>query len=397
MYVRGPLGFTPIGVGTEQARHRSSDSYVSMSLLLPLRRSLRPHAYYPKLRSVLGESPVAGTYSGFWKMEELWDEHEQWSCVDQAGQFGLFTPIRYVSWRYVGPPMGQALLSEDEIKLLPQVFARAGLDPKFEPSSQQVASALANFSIFLRTRTRRLIEAPADDLARQALLSAVSQELSEWDGEVVGEAEENSFATGTLRLCARVDRSAGRIRLTLRCKSASLAPDEDLTFRPASGSVSFIPDSLICYEDDGGQGWSTPLEHSNGVPFDPAMADWLEGFEVVDSFQGFKAILPRGPIRVLTSAEDLGFSGYLEAGRIREDRSFLLLVHLNVATGVQAWGIACCEGWAELSLAGLPSGWKAFAGSRVLDDGPVKMIFPVLGLPRKSKMNIVGGFKNWKE
>src|SRR3954466_7484688 len=48
------------------------------------------HAYYPRLRTLLGEPPVAGTYPGFSKMRALWDDLEVWSQQDRQGRLGIF-------------------------------------------------------------------------------------------------------------------------------------------------------------------------------------------------------------------------------------------------------------------------------------------------------------------
>jgi hypothetical protein len=49
-----------------------------------------PHAYYPRLRTLLGEPSVVGAYPWFDRMLELWDDLERWASSDQAGRLGNF-------------------------------------------------------------------------------------------------------------------------------------------------------------------------------------------------------------------------------------------------------------------------------------------------------------------
>jgi hypothetical protein len=51
------------------------------------------HAYYPRLRSLLGETPIPGTYPGFTTMRTLWDDLEMWSQQDLRGRLGTLQLI----------------------------------------------------------------------------------------------------------------------------------------------------------------------------------------------------------------------------------------------------------------------------------------------------------------
>src|SRR5947207_734590 len=58
--------------------------YLSFFVLAAgIRGDFAKHAYYPRLRQLLGEAPTAGTYPGFSKMRHLWDDLENWTQVDR--------------------------------------------------------------------------------------------------------------------------------------------------------------------------------------------------------------------------------------------------------------------------------------------------------------------------
>ncbi len=118
-----------------------------------------PHAYYPRLRSLLGEDVVAGMYPHFNEMWELWDGLEEWAAVDRAGELGIFTVSIAGSWVHVGIPVAQMLLNEHERRALPPVFAQAGLDPKAPAPDPALAAVLLRYgSDELRRRTREMLD-----------------------------------------------------------------------------------------------------------------------------------------------------------------------------------------------------------------------------------------------
>ena len=49
-----------------------------------------PHAYYPRLRMLLGDPPATGGLPSFDRMCVLWEDLESWSVRDRRGELGVF-------------------------------------------------------------------------------------------------------------------------------------------------------------------------------------------------------------------------------------------------------------------------------------------------------------------
>src|SRR5437762_12132827 len=99
-----------------------------------LKGSFAAHAYYPRLRKLLGGEPVARTYPHFSHMRALWEDLEKWSQVDLRGEVGV-CELRVTSgFKHVGVPISQVILSDRERSLLPAIFAAAGLDATAPPA-----------------------------------------------------------------------------------------------------------------------------------------------------------------------------------------------------------------------------------------------------------------------
>jgi len=87
-----------------------------------------PHAYYPRLRQLLGEQPAIGQYPSFQRMLTLWDDLERWANEDQKGKLGTFRADIAGNWMYVGLPIAQTILTQHEREGLHCIFADVGLD-----------------------------------------------------------------------------------------------------------------------------------------------------------------------------------------------------------------------------------------------------------------------------
>ena len=140
--------------------------------------------YYRRLRTLLGEEPKSGQYPLFNRMRELWDDLEQWTNEDRSGELGIFNINVAGSWIHVGIPIAQTLLTEQELKALPAIFAAADLDPTSPTSEGAIALLLAKHGRkHLRKRTLHLLEETSDrDELRQALIERIVDELRRWDG-----------------------------------------------------------------------------------------------------------------------------------------------------------------------------------------------------------------------
>ncbi len=120
-----------------------------------------PHAYYPRLRSLLGEEPTPGQFPSFDRMLYLWDDLERWSVDDRSGQLGIFTLRLTGGWINVGVPLAQTMLTERERGFLPNIFAAANLDPHAPPSPEELREHLVRLGTgSLTSRTVRRLARP---------------------------------------------------------------------------------------------------------------------------------------------------------------------------------------------------------------------------------------------
>src|SRR5262245_5447064 len=86
--------------------------YLSLFVLAAgLDGDFAPHAYYPRLRQLLGELPEPGQYPSFQRMLELWDDLERWANEDMRGELGEFRPDIAGGWINVGLPIAQVILT----------------------------------------------------------------------------------------------------------------------------------------------------------------------------------------------------------------------------------------------------------------------------------------------
>ena len=362
------------------------------------------HAYYPRLRKLLGEPETGRSYPRFEKMLELWDDLERWSSVDKDGELGVFRNHLYGGWINVGLPVAQTLLTESDRYALPTLFAQAGFDPAAPPAERSLASTLLRQGQgYLGSRTLHLLRdsrSASQDSASSAgaLIEIVLSELRDWDGafEAIANAGDDgmdgeTLLSGTLRLCGLLDRIAGQTRFTLRCTTAREFPDEGfiLSF-PEDASEE---DEYVCEEC--GNGWSSPLEErASGKSVDATSWDWRAGAVLEDREQGWTFRWRGAPLRLLVDGQSAGLAGYVEVFRLPTGAPFYLLSHEDVAEEIAAWGQSACDGWQELNITrGLPAGWRMFQAQRARDDTAVRDKFPLLSLPSSVSLRLFGGVR----
>lgn len=353
------------------------------------------HAYYPNLRSLLGEEQEAGMYPSFDRMYLLWDDLAVWSNRDRHGDWGVFNADIVGEWMHVGLPRSQTFLTDEERGSLPFLFADNGLDPLSLPSDREIAYLLANDDHHrLRPRTKDLLGSTSerDFPIRTALIETFLDELERWGGmepPLPNSGQESARSLGKLCLTMLLDRTAQTVRFFLRCRSNREYPDEGLQLVGEE-----IQEALYCYDD--WQGWSTPLSDSETVAgnFDPSHLDWRDGLSLIDHEHTWKTMLSKRSIRVMVSATPFGFDGFVEDSQVPQDKPFCLLAHNDHADTLHRWGDECCEGFSEVDLmSGLPAGWRLYSVERVNSDLHIRDDFPFLALPAVLRIQFRGGLK----
>lgn len=335
-----------------------------------------PHAYYPRLRTLLDEPPTTGQYPSFERMLELWDDLERWANIDKKGELGQFQAEIAGGWINVGIPVAQVILSETERQRLYAIFAEAGLDPAATPSDEQMASVLTEHGYHrLRPRTLQILDAHLNANAeiRELLISAALEELREWDGEFDSEDSQQIQINGTLRLCGRVDRIARRVQFRIRCKSSHDIPDEGVVLSLAGiGGRLRFSDYL--------NGWSTELAHDEtGEAVDGAALDWGAGTSGRAEELEWRFRLPASEVRIFEDGATASIAGIIEISRLRKDRPFYLACTSKVTDLIENWGKSQCAGFADLGIGtGIPDGWKLYFSNGAHSDALIRARFPSL-------------------
>lgn len=387
-----------------RAKGRELPPYIAYLALFVIAAGLEedfpPHAYYPRLRKVLGEDPESGHVPSFDKMLALWDDLEHWSNVDQEGERGVFQTRVLGSWIYVGVPRAQTLLSEEELHRLPLIFARAGLDPTTLPSEREIPQVvLAEGRSLLRKRTVCTLKSMAEPDAevRQALIDVILEELREWSGETFDATGDGGVGarhlTGAVRLCCDLDRTAGWARTSFRCRMPGEFPEEGLALRSLEGRPGGVGKDVEITCEEWGRGWSSPLESGDGV-VDASRYDWENNiqFEAIGCELRFH--FSGSPVRILMDGSGEGLPGLVEVRRLPSQSKFYLLAKQDDAERLAAWGAGSCDGWKELSpLRGLPVGWRAFSADKGRNDEGIRNDYPSIALPVNVSLSLQGGIR----
>lgn len=346
------------------------------------------HSYYPRLRTLIGEEPNPGQYPSFDRMQELWEDLEQWLNEDKAGEWGLFNCVAVGKNHHIGLPLAQTLLTEEERRKLSLIFAAADLDPTAPLSEEAIASLLIKHGRkYLGNRTRKLLkETIATDELRQALLERIIDELHNWDGTAEVSASDGNQIYGFLRLCCQLDPIAQSATLTLRCSTKHEFPEEDLL-------LSLDDFKFSCSEQ--GMGWSSPLiSESDQKIVDASEFDWCKGLRMrsVDSKWYFK--LPAYPIRVFVKGDTQGLPGLVEVRQLPTQKPFYLAVHEDCLELLKKWGESSCKSFEWLPIInGLPNKWHFFKAAAAYSDELIKHEYPVLAFPTSVRLELSGGIR----
>ena len=148
----------------------------------------------------------------------LWRDLEVWTHNDKKGELGLFKWQSALEWEFVGLPIAQTIITDEERAVLPELFEKADLEPGAILSPEQLAAALAPFAEHrLRRRTGQLLSTSDSSDYRTALLEILQTELQDWDGSVQQSSGEQapSERRGGLRLWLKEIDPAGFIASTL--------------------------------------------------------------------------------------------------------------------------------------------------------------------------------------
>jgi hypothetical protein len=354
-----------------------------------------PHAYYPRLRNLLGEEPVPRSYPSFDRMLELWDDLERWSNLDTHGRLGTFHHSIAGNWIHVGLPISQTLLTEHERQALPGIFAHAGVDPTSPPSDAELAALLTRYGRHeLRRLTVGLLEhrRNEDHDVFAALIETLLDELRHWDGTIAPANGSRSAGPGwvyaALRLCCQLDTVSGRATFNLRCRSSHALPEDGLSLQLDGAAERFICQEFV-------QGWSLPICAEGGrIPVDAAGFNWLKSWQLCDTEQRWRLALQGSAVRVFSSGASEGLPGLVEVRQLPRATPIQIAVHEECRQHIERWGASCCKGFRKLMVStGLPPGWHLFSADGATADDPTGNRFPILTLPVSVRLELDGGIR----
>jgi hypothetical protein len=349
-----------------------------------------PHAYYPRLRQLLGEDPVSGTYHNFGQVRALWEDLETWSQRDRQGDLGIFQVNISTRLIHVGIPISQTILSEGERLLLPKLFAAGGLDPASIPSDVLLTQIVRdNDERSLRPRTREILNRPSSHAEEyDALADALFQELAAWDGTVTQASESQRKPTvyGVIKLsCQNIDQVSGSAAFRFLCRTQREFPEDDLVLQFAGTHEPYR-----CREFR--SGWSTPLEDQSGNELDASSFDWCGSLRLKELNRGWKFSLGASPVRILVDARNEGLDGLIEIQNLPSATPFLLAVKHDFWRIIELWGASACSGFQHVQiLSGLPNDWRLYSVQRALDDTAVSNLLPALSFGRTTHIAARGG------
>lgn len=351
------------------------------------------HAYYPRLRALLGWPDVnGGRPPSFDRMLELWEDLEVWSNQDTGGALGV-SSIRIVGeWIHVGLPKAQAILTESEVRALPALFASASLDPMAPPSDQELARALRRQGAHvLRPSTLDLLAAPdAEPELVAVLMDTVRSELESWDGVSEPRAPGQACTVSAVaRVCLRIDEIGGQVRATLRIATHAEFPEDGLAFTAPSIDVV-----LECHEYV--RGWSSTLrEQATAQDLDAAALPWTRRLTVTDDLAGWQVSLPAARVRVFVSGASFDIPGYIEVRQVPTSSPFLLAVAEDARSAVVKWGDS---GEIDLSRvevrSGFPEKWALYKASAARSDSAIRDALPELALLSTIRLSLTGGIRS---
>jgi hypothetical protein len=368
-------------------------SYIGYLALFVLAASVdgefATHSYYPRLRELLGERNATGTYPNFGEMGQLWKDISKWANEERAGELGIFTYRSVGNQIHIGLPLAQALLSEEERRSLPCIFADANLDPMTLLEQEEMRLLVIKHGRnYLLNRTLRLLQEANSNIndVRQALLEIIIDELHDWDGYVEDSSSSTGQVYGSLSLCCHIDQSAGRTDFTVRCRTKREFPEDELILK-SDNSQSF------CCEQYG-DGWSSQITTTNGQSLDSSRLDWARGVQMRSPDSKWCFRLPASPIRIFVDGSSEGLPNLVEVRQLPVQRQFYLAAHEDCLDDLTKWGESSCQGFEKLAIAnGLPTRWHFFKVGLACSDKEIKYRYPVMSFPTTLRLELVGGIR----
>ena len=354
--------------------------------------NIAPNAYYPRLWKLITGYSKDGMPHNFSRMEKLWGDLENWTCVKHAGKFGLFKIHIRGRRRHVGLPLFQTLCSNEELENLPILFHNANLDPSDIPVPEVLMDIVLEYgdNIF-KNRTLQILRSETEEgfAFRQAMSSLISDILAEWDetfpeNDVGKTTSASGIVQPGLRICLHVDGVAKTANTYIRFKSKKLLPEDGLYIADNNGRGNYK-----VYQ--GTNGWSSPITYldEDEVPVPATILDWETGAELKGNGNKWIFRLKGEQTRVFREGVD-DLKDWVEVHRIEKGEKYHIASCKGNIDILKSWGPGACGDFHELVYRGLPSGWDLFACANIKASCPQ---IPVLTLSSEAIIKLQGGMK----
>lgn len=369
-------------------------AYLSFFVLVAAKEDhdFAPHAYYPKMWRLLGHDGKHDTPSKFNKMPLLWEDLEKWSCEEKHGALGKFLMRVRGKKRFVGIPLFQTLFSIGELRLLPQMFKEANLDPLDVPAPEVMMEILSKYGkeIF-RNRTLKMIsdESSESNAFKSAMINLVLEQLEEWDGtysDSKSTASAKQLRVQTeLRICLNLDQLSGSVKCYIRFRSRRTIPEEGLILLNPRTSERYICHGYT-------NGWSSYLSQESEDKPEKVKAenfDWEQGEKLEDETGQWKAVLRPSNTRVFQKAVD-NLRDWVEIQRVEKGKEYLIASKPPDADKVSTWGETSVEDFMGIESSGLPQGWKLYSCKSIAASCAG---IDLLTISNQARLTLAGGIK----
>ena len=337
--------------GTEQ-KYPPYLSYLVFSVLplIEIQGDYNANNYYDRLADFLEENNIKQNLRGKLRdIDSLWSDLSSWANEIRNGELGIFKTIvfKYATWKFVGKPFSQCVLTPKAIRKLSDFFYASGLTPKTfyqdEIFRQHLGSKNGISILELKPSVVDIIKKPKDEIG-QSIIETVKSEFNQWTGEeheiVLKDGIEKKIRKNTvvpLKLQFKLNED-GEIDFSFRVKYSSEPPPE-LKFDELED----------IYENEH---WSRTLRRP-----------YRELFELKDTVNKWKAVFDFKNIRLLIRGGyfQLGNDFWIETEKLSRVEEMYLLCKNNIKESIIEWCENNCREYRdENTLVNIPAGHSLF-------------------------------------
>lgn len=327
-------------------------SYLVFSVLplIEIQGEYNANNYYDRLDDFLAENDIKQNLRGKLRdIDVLWTDLSNWANQIKNGELGSFKAVvfTHTTWRFVGKPFSQCVLTPKAIRKLPDLFYAAGLTPKTFYHDETFQNHLVRNGLTilgLKPSIIELIKKGNKDEIGQSIIETVKTEFNEWTGEeqetVLKDGTEKNIRKNTvvpLKLQFKINED-GEIDFSFRVKYSTEPPPE-LKFEEFED----------IYENEN---WSRTLQRN-----------FKESFELKDTVNKWKAIFDFKNIRLLIrgGSFQLGNDFWIETETLSRVEGMYLLCKNDIKDSIKNWCQKSCSAFKdESTLKNIPAGYSLF-------------------------------------